>query len=47
VGLSAGTSELELHLEVPDGLNGCMPYELGTRVGDAEAVQLAIPSCPD
>jgi hypothetical protein len=46
-GLSAGTAELELQLEAPEALNGCMPYELVTRVGDAEAVQKAIPSCPD
>jgi len=47
VGLSPGTTELELQVEAPGGLDGCSPYELVARVGDAETVQKVSPSCPD
>jgi hypothetical protein len=47
VGLSRGTTELELQVEAPEDLNGCMDYELVTRVGDAETVQKFSPSCLD
>jgi len=45
--LSPGTTDVELQVEAPDALNGCMPYELVTRIGDAEAVKKAVPYCPD
>lgn len=47
VGLSPGSTDVELQLEVPEALDGCSPYELVTRIGDAEAVQKATPHCPD
>jgi hypothetical protein len=47
VGLTSRSTELELQLDVPDTFDGCSPYELVTRVGDAEAVQKATPYCPD
>lgn len=46
VGLSAGTTELELQVEAPEDFNGCDTYELVARVGDAETTQKLSPSCP-
>jgi hypothetical protein len=34
-------------LEAPEEFDGCSPYELVTRVGDAETVPKATPHCPD
>jgi hypothetical protein len=47
VGLSAGTTEVELQVEAPPDFNGCDAYELVFRIGDAETVQKVSPSCPD
>jgi hypothetical protein len=47
VGLSPGTTEVELQVEAPGDFNGCDAYELVFRVGEAETVQKFSPSCPD
>jgi hypothetical protein len=46
MGLSPGSTDVELQFEAPD-MNGCGPYELVMRVGDAELVQKESPLCPD